>query len=577
MARIASYRVSDFSGGVRRDKSPLELQKNELLDARNVEISERGRLITRRGSQQLGQDLTGTIENSFVFVPAPGGGTPSTVHMVNDNASTSVISYLASGARLSGAITTATTTITVDSGNGTAGFASSGVVEIEGDLINYTAKTPTTLTGVTGITSSHADGAAVNQWTTLSQSGTAVDAQMGLTYAVLNNICFICGRGGNIKQLSSGVIVTDVSSEPSILFVTNYRDRLYGAGDGGSGTNGAPVRVSYSNRGDGTTWTTGSDYFDVFDQTGEYITAFKVLNDRLGIFKVNSIFTYDEIELKQRVIGVGAYNHKVVKEINGKVYTFSPTGIYETNLYQANQIGNPVREYWENFRPQYDATGLRRVIVNTWAATFFDRYLLYIHDVTNPDSINDVCLEFNTTTRAWTVHTGGFTNFFSLNGFQSFRFGDQALTRRPALFGTAASGKVWRLYDNRWTDRDENNRGTDIFQDLISNTGSPVSVRIETPLYDLTYPELFKTFKHLRVLTESGLWSVEYRVENEIGIGPYRNLGTVVRPNQTLPFPSEAQGYRIGLRFSSIGTVDTNVFNGFVFENTEVRSRPNNG
>ncbi len=42
--KIAAYKVSDFSGGVRRDKSPLELQKNELADARNVEMDDWGRL-----------------------------------------------------------------------------------------------------------------------------------------------------------------------------------------------------------------------------------------------------------------------------------------------------------------------------------------------------------------------------------------------------------------------------------------------------------------------------------------------------------------------------------------------------
>lgn len=572
MARIASYKVTDFSGGVRRDKSPFELQKNELLDARNVEVNERGRLITRRGSQQVGQTLSGTMENSFVFTATPGGSTPSVFHMVNNNASTGVISQLVTGARLSVAVTTATTTIDVDSGAGTGSFSSSGTIEIEGDLIAYTGKTATTFTGVTGVTSTHAVGAPVNQWSTLTQSGTAVDAQMGVSYAVLNNICFIGGRNGNIKQLNSSGTVSDVSSEPAVLFLTNFRDRLYGVGDGSAGTNGATNRISYSARGDGTSWTTGSDYFDVFDQRGEYVNALRVFADRMGIFKLNSIFTYDEIELKQRIVDVGAYNNKVIQEINGRLYTFSPNGIFETNLYSAKQIGEPVREYWENFRPSYDATGLRRVITNTWSASFFEHYILYIHDISDPTSTNDIVLDFNTKTRAWTVHTGGFTDFTSLSNFYGYRFGDY-ITQRPALFGTAASGKAFRLYDNKWSDRDSNNRGTDIYQDLISNTGSPISAVIETPFYDLTHPDLFKTFKDLRVLTEGGIWAVEYRVENELGITGYQPLGTVVKQNQAIPFPKEAQGYRIGLKFSSVATVDRNVFNGFVFENTQANSR----
>ena len=65
--KIANFPVLDFSGGVRRDKSFFDFKRNELLDARNVEIDEQGRIRTRRGSFQVGQTLTGNIENSFLF------------------------------------------------------------------------------------------------------------------------------------------------------------------------------------------------------------------------------------------------------------------------------------------------------------------------------------------------------------------------------------------------------------------------------------------------------------------------------------------------------------------------------
>src|SRR3990167_8121616 len=65
--KIADYPVLDFSGGVRRDKSFFDFQKNELLDARNIEIGERGRVKIRLGSHQVGQTLSGNIENSFVW------------------------------------------------------------------------------------------------------------------------------------------------------------------------------------------------------------------------------------------------------------------------------------------------------------------------------------------------------------------------------------------------------------------------------------------------------------------------------------------------------------------------------
>ena len=571
MAKISHYRVTNFSGGVRRDVSPTELQKNELLDARNVVISDKGRIVTRRGSQQFGQTLTGSIENSFVFVRIVSGSAPTVEFLVNNNAATSVVSVLRAN-RLSTSITTASTSVVM--AGAPTGFPSSGTVEIDGDLIAFTGRTGSTLTGVTGIATSHSAGAAVNVWITLAQSGTAMEGQSGIHYAILNNILFMTGRATNMKQFD-GTTVTDVTGEPSALFLTNYRDRLYAAGDAGTGTNGDPRRVSFSNRGDGTTWTTATDFFDVEDQRGDSINALNVFNDRLVICKTNSVWAYDEIELKKQIDNVGAYNHKVLKELNGVLYTFCPAGIFATNAFSAQQIGEPVREYWNNFFPVYGGSSTKRVCTNTSAWTFQDSYLLLIGDITAPDTATDVVLEYNTRLKSWTVHQGGFTDFVHTNDFYSYKFGEGEITPRQAVFAGDSGGKMWRLYENRYVDEQSTPvfQGSDILQDLVSDTGNPVSSRFETPLYDLTYPELWKTFGDIRFITESGLWNVEYRVENEDGITSYRTLGTVSKTNRVLKAPKDAVGYRMGFRISCVNTSGTSTFNGFIFENTEVTNR----
>ena len=170
MAKIEAYPVLDFSGGVRRDKSLLELQKNELLEARNIEIDERGRLRSRLGSQQVGNTLTGSIENSFMYSRLATGSTPTVKLLVNNMASTGVVSYLV-GTRLTVDVAVGDTTVTV---NDSALFDASGVTEIDGDLISYTSAAAGVFNGVTGITSAHTIGAPVHQWETLTQSGTAV-------------------------------------------------------------------------------------------------------------------------------------------------------------------------------------------------------------------------------------------------------------------------------------------------------------------------------------------------------------------------------------------------------------------
>lgn len=564
--KIDNFSVLNFSGGVRRDKSPFELKRNELSDARNLEIEEFGRLKVRRGSQQVGNTLTGNIENSFVFQRFDAGATPTFSLIVNNNAATSVVSILRH-ARITANVAVADTTITVDS---TTNFASpTGTIEIDGDLITYTGTTATTFTGASGITSIHTAGAAVLQWSTLTQSGTAMDGRDGIYYGTLANTLVMNARLGNFKQYD-GTSITDITGEPAGLFLTNYRDRLYVAGDNTAGTNGDPRRVSFSNRGSGTSWTTASDFFDIEDQEGQMISGFKVNQNILWIFKPTFIYSYDEIELIPRQFGIGAWNHRVIQRIDNLMYTFCPEGIFETTGGQSRDIGQPVKQFWKNFRPRFSTSG--RVVTNTFSAKFEHRYLLYIFDITDPTSTNDVILEYDTIKKAWTIHEGGFTNFQHLISFDAFRFGDGSVGQqyRPALFGGNDSGQYFRFFENRYVDSTSTDRGSDIFVDLRSNTGTPVSALAETPLYDLTHPYLYKEFRNFRGYAERGVWNVEYRVVQNGLIGPYRKLGSIDKVMKVLPFPAEAEGTHVGFRIANVSSDNAAIFNGFILEDTIV-------
>lgn len=573
MANIAQYPCLNFSGGVRRDKSSLEMDRTELLDARGVEIDERGRIKIRRGSFQVGQTLANTIENSFVWERVVGGSTPVASIYQNDSAGNV---YILLSSRLTTALTTASTTVVI-SGNAT-NYAATGTIEINGDLIAYTGNNGSdTFTGVTGVVTSHPAGASVNQWIALT--GESAFDTRGVSYTVVGNILIF--GGGNLDYINNdnGTSVSNVGSEPTVLNLVTYRDRAYGSGNGSAGTNGDPRRVSFSNRGDGTTWTTASDYFDVNDTTGSGVTALKVLNDRLLIFKTNSTFTYDEVELKQRLTGVGAWNHKTPVEIDGIMYTFCPRGIFQTNGSSAKDIGEPVRQYWENFQPQVDATA-ERVVTNTFSARFKHYYLVYIGNVTDPNTTNDVVLCYNTKNNSWSVWPG-YTNIRHFLGVDKYRFGDRPLQFRPALFMGNTAGQYFRCFETRYVDRQSTpvNQGVDVFTDLVSNTalsgGTPVSAMIETPLYDMGQPSLFKKPKRLRVYAERGVWSFEYRVEDEKEITQYKPLGVVTKTNQSFDLPKDCAGYRVGLRVSAVNTSSQSILNGFIFEDIEVNQRAN--
>lgn len=564
---IGRYPILNFSGGVRRDKSSFELQINELADARNVEFTENGRVRSRLGSQQLGQTLTGDIENSFYLAYN---------FLVNNNSATASIWRLIRSGRLNADVAIGDTEIFSEGISGSTVFPTNGTIEIDGDLITYSSLGANSFKGVTGITFAHSTGAAVHQWKTVSTNGT-LDGQIGLSYAVLGAFLFVNGRNAQMRWYSTDLsTVSNVTSPPGSTFLDNYRDRLYCAGDGISvfgNSNWQPNRVSFSARGDGKTWTTSSDYFDLEDQIGDPITGFKVYNDYLGIFKINSTWTYDEIELKVRLTNIGAYTHKVVQPLGKNLITFCPQGIFETNLFSARQIGEPVREYWENFVPQYDGfNGINRIITNTFAWVYKDRYFLWIGNITKPVVASGVVLEYNSTTNSWTVHTSGYENLIHATSVDAFRFGDAPLVGLPAVFAGDTNGQVWRLYENKYRNGNSDIVGGDIYVDRRSNLGTAIPAQIETPLYDFGQPNLWKSPGNLRVYTEQGQWTVEYRVENAEGlISSYCPLGTVSETNQSLSMPKEAAGYRIGLRLSSVNENNDTILNGFVFEKIALR------
>lgn len=571
MSKIAAFPITTSTGGIRRDKSLLEIQVNELLDAQNVDIGDRGRVRVRRGSVQVGQTLSGNLENSFMWERVVPGSTPvSGIYLNNDASSASVWRLLTR--RVTSDVAVGATTINVTS---TTSYSSSGTIEIDGDLIAYTGVTGTSFTGVTGVTVAHSSGASANQWESLTLAS-STNGTRGITYIVLNNILFVVGAANWVYINNDDMVsTTAVSGEPPALYGVNYRSRLYSVGGGGS--SGDPRRVFFSARGDGTTWDTTNDWFDVEDQSGEAVTGTRVLNDRLVLFKTNSIFTYDEIELKQRVTGAGAWNNKVQIDIDGIIYTFCPRGIFATNGLSATQIGEPVREFWDNFMPEYDSV-TERVVLNTSAAKFGRFYVLYIGDITKPRTTNDVSLVYDTIAKAWTTYDG-FVNARHLFGTDKYRFGDQPINHRSALFYGNSSGQYFRCYENRYVGRPTSatKYGTDIYTDNVSDTaltgGTPVNGMVEY-LHDMRHPELFKTFRFLRVFIESGQWTVEYSTEDETGrFSAYKSLGTVSVTNSVLPFDSTARGFRIKLRFTSVNINGESVLNGYTFEDTELTTR----
>lgn len=564
MVTLSDYPILDFSGGIRNDKSDFFKRDNEVVKIINFDIDDNGKLKKRLGSQQFGNTGTGNIENSVYWELQTAGSTPSGYHIISNTASTANI-YQIVGTQLNGAVAVGDTTITVLS---TTLFANSGTIEIDGDIITYTGKTATTFTGLgSSVTSAHLTDTAVHQLTALT--GTSVNGVTGVYYATLNNLLFINGRVGSSTFDGSTMTAVGDADEPNGICATTYRQRIYLIDSGTVG--GTPIRIYRSDPGDATSWT-ATEFFDVEDDRGEVPTGLiSSISDELLIFKRNSFFSYNEVTLKQKSNYVGAYNQRVLQEINGLTYTFCPAGVFVTNGSSVKIISEPVSDWLKDFVPVMDTT-VNRVVTNTFATKFKNKYLLYVGDVTTPGTYNDVVLCYDTLKKNWTIYTG-WTDFQHLVGLNAFKFGN-ALQGMENLFGGDASGKYYRFFSKKYRENAGAGgsiiygTGGEIFKDLISDTGTIISAEMESKYYDQKYPGVMKQYKYVRVLSEITGLNLAYSIENKLGKTEWKSLGRIDRQNQRFAFPLDAKGYRIAFRITDASGESAPILNGLILEET---------
>ena len=413
---------------------------------------------------------------------------------------------------------------------------------------------------------------------------------MGNYLINFTNIFFFTGAANTWAHIDNNdaETVTDVSgTQIGALTTAVYRDRLYSIGAGGATF--LARRIYYSNLGVGTTFTTANDFFDVNDDKGEYPVGLYTLNDYLWIFKPNSIFRYNQTELKQTQYGVGAWNQRVIGERNGLMYIFGPAGVYVTNGLEVKNIGEPVRQYWENFTPTFEGTGDNRAVVNTFATVYNDKYLLYIGDVSRPESLSDVVLVYDILSEKWEVYDG-FTDFSFLKKISFLQYGDAGNVgqRMEVLLGGAdftSNGRIYRFFENRYLDGSATSsqshpwigngsvvaptvRGSDIFQDLVANSGgNAINASFDTKMYHFNLPQTKKKVKKLHVLAENPGFTISWRSEKDDGrITPFVPLGTTDKTHHIFPLPNESEGYRLGLRVSFSDPNFRGTLNGFIFE-----------
>ena len=575
----------NFNGGVRRDVGDYVRQKNQLKNCQNFDIDNAGRLIRRPGFYQFGTTLSGTLKHAITYINGTSSTLDSSFLVFDSGANANCYRLLTT--TLASTINTGDTTASVVENTGFA--AATSTFEVDGDLITYTAVPSATSFTITASTilKAHYAGASVNQWSTAVASG--VDSRSGLYSASLNGLMFLGGIA-TAASTTDGSSFTGRTLNGSAMFLTVYRDRLFGVGDGAAGANSDANRVAFSNAGTGITWTT-SDFFDVEDSRGEPVTGLKVLSDRLIIFKQNSTFYYNENVLKQSLSSVGAYNHESVQEIDGRLYTFCPSGVFVTNGSSAIKISEPIEEILKLFRPSYDTTQ-QRVINNCFSGKYDKKYFLYLDILYSPNNDNrletnrGVTLVYDTQLKSWAMYRGingtnttSFTSFLSTPSFKSGNITASGLKYWQgieSMFGTAgADSRLYRFFENSYvgTDSGVNPRGTFVTADAIADTvGLSISALAETGFQHLGSPSWWKRFGYIRVLMEEGECAIQYQLDKGTSITDWISLGDFTGMNQRKKlsqFNGQNEGYRINIRISSNQLHTISKINGFILEDTE--------
>lgn len=570
---IADFPILDLSGGVRTDKGEFQIADNQVTFARNVDF-DIGKVTKRRGSQQFSSSFA-NIQNGVIFTDPETS--PYIRMIVNDNASGATLKGLIAS-YCNGAVAVGATSITT--GGWFAGLG--GTVEIDGQLITYTALSGNDLTGIPAsgsgsVRKAIANKTPIHEWKEITESS-GMAANKGGYYAITanatdTNVLFYMGGGVNSLHYFSSPdgAPTVLGTDPDVILAEVFKDRLYGVGD--STTDSSfypPYRIFYSALGNGASWTEATDYIDIKDSRNEQITALKSQQERLVIFKQNSIYSWDLYRLTQINNEIGAYNQFVVQEIDDTFFTFCPKGIFATTGASKRDIGEPVKKFWKKFVPIFNSTSPGRVVTNTFAAKFDKKYILYIGDVTvDQVSYLDLALVYDTVKNNWTIYDG-FTNAVGFMSFDIFHDGGNLGVQYFPVFFWSNDTALYRMFEDRALITNSDIIGGDLTSDrfgsLTATEGDPVPSEIVTKPYYQRTPHVWKQFRYLRVLMEKPYVNISVRTKVKNGFTNWKNLGQVSGTNQRLNVDME--GYALQIKVQESSTNVPWILNGFIIEET---------
>ncbi len=175
-------------------------------------------------------------------------------------------------------------------------------------------------------------------WTTV---GSLSGGNFAIQYA---NVVYIITGGSGLYEYD-GTTLSAIGSTPSGTFIGVFKDRLFAL----NSSTALNSRLYFSNALDPNTWS-GTNFIDINTGDGEFLVAFYPINDKLLIFKNQSVWSLFVqgspinwiLRLTRRDIGCVA--RKTLTEIDGFLYFLDKDAIYKTDGFNFVDISIKIKK-----------------------------------------------------------------------------------------------------------------------------------------------------------------------------------------------------------------------------------------